>query len=298
MAAVRNLRTGVVLIICSALSGCGFQVAAVTAEEEIAKTFPVTATTQLVVETFNGSIDVTTHPKDQVDARVIKQAGGTTQEEAEANLQKIDVAIAQEGNAVRITARMIGKQSMSNSGARVEVQVPAGSVLDLRTTNGKVEAIGPLGEISAHSTNGAIEAKGGRGTMHLTTTNGPIRVDGGTGRLGLETTNGAMQIRSDKAVVDAATSNGAIHFTGKLIEGNYSFRTSNGAIDLTLPDDARFVFDAETSNGHVQSDFGMSRKEAGSKNHLRGAVGAEPATDVKLRTSNGSIRIHQGSKSL
>src|ERR1700732_1297605 len=109
-----------------------------TAEQEVSDTFKTKATPYIVVDTFNGAIDVTPGEKGIVEARVTKRAGGSTQEEAEQDLEHIEVTMKQEGDKIEIKVGKTDQSMWSNRGASVDLQVPEGTVLDVRTTNGKV----------------------------------------------------------------------------------------------------------------------------------------------------------------
>lgn len=272
---------------CGALGGNPFK-----AEKVISKTYATTAPPRVVIDTFNGAIDVTTHPENAVAVRVTKQARGANQEAAEADLENIEVTLNEEGGTIRISARSTGAKIGGNRGAAVEVQLPAGSTLDLRTTNGKISAVGPTSDVTANNSNGGVEVKGSRGKAHLETTNGSIHLDGGAGRVEARTSNGAIDVHTEKAQVDAHTSNGTIHCTGRLADGAHTFQTSNGKIVLAFPPDARFHIDAQTSNGRITNQFGISGNGK-DKHHLSGSVGESPAASITARTSNGGIEIRQ-----
>ncbi len=88
------------------------------------------------------------------------------------------------------------------------------------------------------------------------------------------------------------TSNGPIRFNGSLAQGRSEMRTSNGSLIVTLPANAQFAIDAETSNAKITSDFAVTAQDF-SENRLRGTVGSDPGTTLELHTSNGPIEIRQ-----
>jgi DUF4097 and DUF4098 domain-containing protein YvlB len=107
----------------------------------------------------------------------------------------------------------------------------------------------------------------------------------------LQTSNGAITIEADRAEVTAHTSNGAIRFRGSLARGEHSLHTSNGSIDVGVPANAQFRFDAQTSRGTIVNAFSKEQPTGKAKNHLAGTVGENPSTSLQLRTSNGSITL-------
>jgi DUF4097 and DUF4098 domain-containing protein YvlB len=74
--------------------------------------------------------------------------------------------------------------------------------------------------------------------------------------------------------------------------GHNDLRTSNGNIAVTLPANAAFAVNADTSNGKVSSDFPVTSADRGDT-YLRGTVGSDPSTTLELHTSNGPIDIRQ-----
>lgn len=259
--------------------GCGVTVdlGRFTAEEVVSKSFDVSGMPRVVVETFNGSIEVTTGAGNTVKADVTKRGAGSTQAAAQDDLRNIEVAMTQDGNTVRIIARRTNQPfNMGNSGARAVAQVPAGAILELRTSNGHLSVNGATGDVTARTSNGRID------------------VEGSQGRLGLDTSNGNIEVRSDSAVVTAQTSNGQIIFAGALAQGDHSFRSSNGRITLTLPAGASFRVDADTSNGRVTSDFAVKQSGGSDEKHLSGVFGENPTISIEAHTSNSNIEIRQG----
>jgi DUF4097 and DUF4098 domain-containing protein YvlB len=192
-----------------------------------------------------------------------------------------------------VAKRIDQRVDFGNSGASASLRVPEGAILELRSSNGTITSSGPVGDVKAQTSNGPIDVRGSSGQLDLSTSNGPVTINGGSGSIGVETSNGPIDVTADNAVVTGRTSNGPIRFSGSLAQGRSELRTSNGNIVLTLPADAQFVVNANTSNGKINSDFAVTAQDF-SDNHLRGTVGNDPGTTLELHTSNGPIEIRQG----
>ncbi len=264
-----------------------------TAEETVTKSFAPAGTPRLVVEMFNGSVDVTTGSDSTVKVDVVKRGGGTSQQAAEDDLKNVEVTLTQDGDTIRVVAKRLDQRvDIGNSGASAKLRVPEGTILDLRSSNGAIKTSGPVADVKAQTSNAPIDVRGPLGQLDLNTSNGPITVNGGSGAIVVETSNGPIEITADNVVVDGRTSNGSVRFSGSLAQGRSEMRTSNGNIVVTLPAAAQFAVDAETSNAKISSDFAVTTQDA-SDNRLRGTVGSDPGTTLELQTSNGPIEIRQ-----
>ncbi|MGD9723753.1 MAG: DUF4097 domain-containing protein [Pirellulales bacterium] len=253
----------------------------VSAEKMLSEDFQTSASPKIVIETFNGSIDVSRGSNEQVQVDVKKKASGIDRAAAEAALDSVRVSMVQKDNTLTITAeRMVS--GPGSFGADVVIAVPAAADLTLTTSNGSVVCEQIAGPVEARSSNGKLEIVGGQGPLKLTTSNGAIEIEG-TG-----------------TTVDARTSNGRIKFRGTLAEAKQRFRTSNGSIEIVVPDDAQFRFTGHTSNSRVYSDFQFQNMDSGRKRsrHLEGVVGEnpEPKCEIAATTSNGSVSLKKASQ--
>jgi DUF4097 and DUF4098 domain-containing protein YvlB len=284
------------LAACGPTGGMSVAVNRATAEEVVSGSFTAEKPT-IIVETFNGNIDVTVSAGTTVKVDVTKRGSGDTQDEAKADLKNIQVTMNQDGSTVRVTAQRTDKRAdTGNSGATAKLTVPAGSILQLRTSNGKIASSGEAAAVTAESSNGAIDVRGVAGPLDLKTSNGSITVNGGSDTLLLDTSNGAIDVTTSKeAQITATSSNGAIKFTGPLAAaGKNMLRTDNAVIVVTLPADSSLTLDAATSNGKITSAFAV-KGDNPRDTELKGTVGGSPQTSLKLQTSNGNIEIRKGS---
>ena len=266
-----------------------------TSEEVVSASFTAEKPT-IVVETFNGSIDVTVSTGTAVKVDVTKRGSGDTAEEAKADLKNIQVTMNQEGSTVRVTAQRSDKRTTAdNSGASAKLTVPPGSIVQLRTSNGKVTTSGETADVTVQSSNGAIDVRGAAGALDLKTSNGNITANGGSEAIVLETSNGAIEATTTKAVqITATSSNGSLKFTGPLAaQSKNVLRSDNAVIVVTLPAAASFTLDASTSNGKIISDFAV-KGDNPRDTELKGTVGGDPQASLKLQTSNANIEIRKG----
>jgi DUF4097 and DUF4098 domain-containing protein YvlB len=263
-----------------------------TVKEEINQSFKTGNAPRLVVELYNGGIDIAAGSENRVAAKVTKQAQAETEEAARQALKDIDVKITQEGDTVRITAKRLDPENLkANTGASATVYVPSSANLEVRTSNGSVKLDSGTGAVTVHTANGAVQVQDHRGPLNLHTANGLIGVTGGKGKLDLKTTNGNIFVRAEAAAINAVTTNGSVDFRGTLAVASHSLTTSNGSIAIALPANAQFKLEADTTHGKITSAFGNNHARGQGRLRLETSIGEKPATSIKLHTSNGSIAI-------
>ena len=127
--------------------------------------------------------------------------------------------------------------------------------------------------------------------VDVTNTNGAIVLSGVSGTHELDTTNGKIEVARCAGSLDASTTNGGIR--AELTKVNKGaplrFETTNGRIEVELPQALAVDVDASTTNGSIQSDLPVATTRT-SRNSLRGTINGG-GTSLRLRTTNGGIAI-------
>src|SRR5512135_891066 len=181
------------MIVVLILSACGANISInpFTAEETVTQSFTPGAPPHLVVEMFNGAVDVVTGSDNTVKIDVVKRGGGSSQAAAQDDLKNVEVTMTQDGDTIRVVAKRTDQRiDIGNSGASAKLRVPNGATLDLRSSNGSITASGPVSDVKAATSNGPIVVRGPLGQLDLSTSNGAITIDGGSGSINVETSNG------------------------------------------------------------------------------------------------------------
>ena len=262
------------LVLVSLAAGCDLPLyqASVTSTE----VFATSDQPKIVVETFNGSIDISNGQADEVVAEVTKRASGFDQNSAEANLDKIEITMAAENDEIHIRIKRIG-HVVGDCGAAVVIAAPPNSVVELKSSNGYVVCEGMRGSVEARTSNAKVDVVEASGRIDVRSSNGPILIEG------------------EDLVVDAGTSNSGVRVRGTLAEGEHELSTSNGPIDVVLPEGSQFAFKASTSNGSIDCDFDYDEQNGSKRRRrLNGVVGRDPKVELELTTSNSSIDIRPG----
>ena len=92
--------------------------------------------------------------------------------------------------------------------------------------------------------------------------------------------------------VNVTNSNGTVDLTDALPLGAVTIDNSNGAVNVTLPDRVGVSLSAETRDGEVENEFGLTTVGGNDRNSVTGTVG-DGGTRVSVRTSHADISLHK-----
>ena len=267
--------------------------------------YPLHAGGRLEIETFNGSVEISGWDRDTVDISGTKY--GPTQDAAD------DLKVNVENTADSVTLRVPRPLERRNhQGARFAIKIPRGALLDrITTSNGAIRIADGKGPARLRTSNGAVHVTSLQGNLDIQTSNGSVEIVDVEGDVVAHTSNG--RIRADRLIgtLDATSSNGGVHADIARTDRPVRVETSNGPVELTLPDNltrdvrvstnnggivlhlrpaANAHVQARTSNSSISTDFDIRMQGEFNKNRMDATIGnGGPLLD--LTTSNGSIRL-------
>lgn len=242
------------------------------AEDQIKKSFGVSAGGKLVIESDRGSIEVKTADTDKVDVEIQRKVTRGSREKAEEILRDHTIDFSQQGSEVRIHAEMSRSLSWNlwgglNFQVRYLITVPRKFNLDLKTGGGAIAAAEVEGEARVATSGGSLNLKKIQGPVVGRTSGGAITLEGCGQNADVQTSGGSINVSEVKGTLLACTSGGPIGIRG--VQGDVDAKTSGGSINV---DEIGGKIDARTSGGSVT----VKLKE-------------QPKNDCHLGTSGGSI---------
>jgi hypothetical protein len=265
---------------------------------------------RVVLENFNGSVEIYGWDKNQVEIN------GTKYANRRELLDAIRIDVTPSADSVQIRTIRPSDVRRGNMGAKYRIHVPRRVRLEridssnggiriedvegearLKTSNGGVRLYRFTGDVEADTSNGPVELKEFAGGARLDTSNGPITASGVRGTFSATTSNGPIDATIESLdanrPVRLRTSNGPLRVKLGALNGNDVFaQSSNGPVTVVLPSGAGAKVRASTSNSSIQCDFDLNGPITQSKSRLEGTIGSGgPLLD--LSTSNGSIRIQR-----
>ena len=160
------------------------------------KTFAVTGTPRVVVQTFDGPIIVRTWDKSEVTVNATKRASDEQQQ------QGIRLSMSQSGAEISIIAdfdkayaqRLVPGVTNINANVSLEVYVPRSTTLRAASGDGRLIIEGVNGDMDLRTGDGPIEVQNGRGHLNATTGDGRIRIINYDGQVETRTGDGSISL--------------------------------------------------------------------------------------------------------
>jgi hypothetical protein len=199
----------------------------------------------------NGGVQVTGGDRSDVSVRATIYAWSADDEVARATLREV---VVHTDGVIRAT----GPERRGGTGWSVgyEILAPRSTDVDLKTVNGGI-AIRDL-----------------RGDLAFATTNGGVSLEAVAGNVRGGTTNGGVSVT----------------LTGERWDGeSLNVRTTNGGVQVRVPEDYSARFEARTVNGGLRVDFPVT---------TQGRIGRELSATlgdggalVRAETTNGGVQV-------
>ena len=117
-----------------------------------------------------------------------------------------------------------------------------------------------------------------------------LSADQAVGPIILSTRNRNVTFDRVTGDVNITNKNGKVDITSAPPVGNITVENRNGEVNLTLPDQAAFHVDAETSDADIENDFALPITGNGSKKWITGTVGKGTST-IKITTTQEDVSL-------
>lgn len=306
------MRLGIILLVATTLlPGCEVNLNHEGLIARDVKTFQVTGQAELVLDTFDGAIELHSWDKNAIEVEVEKRAMEQTL------LDEIKVEAQQQGD--KITIKVTGPSRIEHHGvtigvnisptARLRVAVPRNININATSGDGSIRAEAIDGRIVLNTTDGSVTATRIGGDIQIRSGDGSIRIDHATGKLDLETTDGSIGLEAKPTTLRARTGDGSIraNIEADTVMGeNWELTTSDGSVTVMLPGTFSAELDAETSDGTVRTNHpllasderderreGDDREERRERRRTLKSKMGDGGKMFRIRTGDGTIRIER-----
>ena len=187
------------------------------------------------------------------------------------------------------------RDNRRHASADFTVELPRGVKLLAGTGNGDVETRGATAEVRASSGNGEVTVAGSGGRVNASTGNGDVAVTEARGPVRASSGNGDIIVGTTAGPVTASSGNGRIRVSMRSLaeEGNMSFSTGNGSIELVLPSSLSADIEANVGLRNFETDFPMTLPGRWDSGRITGKIG-EGGRRIRLSTGNGRVTLRKG----
>ncbi len=238
--------------------------------EEWSKSYPVGNNPSLRVDTNDASIEVTGGAGNAIQARVVADG-------YKIGDRGVRVTEHQAGNSVELQVHIPNSWGIhfGTRGVRVEVQVPQQAALDLRSGDGNV---------SVRDVGGQAQLDTGDGHISVQNFSGVLRGHTGDGHMNVDGVFTDLALRSGDGHIDLTVRPGS-----KLNDG-WLIHTSDGGVEVRLPQEIAAELYVHTGDGHIQLDMPVMVSGSMDRSRIRGKLnGGGPLLEIS--TGDGSIHI-------
>ena len=273
------LRSVVMLGALTAASGCvaisGSDSGRYVEREE--KAFSTTGRPDVELSTFDGSIEIRSWDKPEVEVIVEKRGPSRS------SIADIEVHASQSGNHITVETRSARRTGGFHFGwsrsARLIVSLPASSDILATSGDGSIDVEHVDGRIELRTGDGSIRGHDIGGNLNVQTGDGSITVDGTFAGLRAHSGDGSVRIHA-AAGVDASS--------------DWEISTGDGSVTLELPDGFNADLDAHTGDGgiHVREITLSEVTGEITRNSVRGRLGSGGRL-LRVRTGDGSITLRR-----
>lgn len=235
-----------------------------------------TAGTENFVFDINGRADITLE-NIAGEIKIVKGSDNRVLIDADKSDDRIKVEVSAHGNNIRIKTRY---PSFSNTHGGVDfvLTVPATSDLDIGSVSGDIEASGVSGRLRLNTVSGNIELTDASGDLSLQAVSGDIHL-----------------VRIGEADLDAVCISGDVTYREGSLNGDSSFSSTSGDIEIEHSDNASYRVSGRTVNGRISTSISglevTQAKYTGSESISGSFNGGDTSLDVN--TVSGRIRINQ-----
>ena len=259
------------------------------------KRFTVDGKPDVVVATFDGSIEI--RPWDKPDVQVVVEKRGRDKED----VAVIDVQASQNGNRIEVTVsepKNVGGLDFhfnNHRSAKLIVSLPSSSDIAARSGDGSIDIEQVTGRVQLRSGDGSIRGRSLAGDVNVHTGDGSIKLDDVNGALNVDTGDGSIVLGGMLTNVHARSGDGSVTVhaePGSTPGADWDITTGDGSVTLALPDGFGAELDAHTGDGGIRMEDITLSNVTGKigRNTLRGRLGSG-GRNLRVRTGDGSITV-------
>ncbi|MBO0911740.1 MAG: DUF4097 family beta strand repeat protein [Acidobacteria bacterium] len=242
--------------------------------EQWSKTYNISGTPDLRVETSDANILVDTWDQKTIQATI-------TSTRYRIGRGELEVDEHQTGDTVEITVHFPHRLlnfNLGNHRVDINIHMPRKGRVNLHTGDGKITLNRFGGEMELWSGDGAQTIHGVDGQLRALAADGRIDADGRFDRLDLKTSDGQIDVRVGG---------------GSTIAEEWEVRTGDGSVSMELPASLAADVHLHTGDGHIDVNVPLTTDGRFQENDVRGKLNGGGKL-MTIQTRDGSIALRKG----
>jgi len=281
---------------------------AAAAQVQIDKRRPASPAGQVRIDDSFGSIKVigTDGKEVAVSGRLAAGAEGL---EFDGDRQEISIDVRTP------EAWSYGSEDDTDYRSDLEVRVPKGSSIEVRSLNASITITGVDGTVNAETVNGNISISGNPKSAQVNGVTGKIEISAASAEMQVENVSGPVILKGAARGAEVTTTSGSIDVAGRDLErvelkstagdirfegsfkgdGGVSIENFSGNVQLVVPAEAAARFKLSTFSGVIDSAMGLKPTRNARRSpymELRFST-AETDFDVSVETYSGNISLRK-----
>lgn len=244
---------------------------AATATMREERTFALNENGEIEISNTNGNIKVGSYDADKVLVVISRKGKDASRIEIEEQKSNNRLALKTKSNDCRNCDYQID----------YEISLPK----NLRLKDVKLESAS--GNITANDVRSDIDAK---------TASGNVRVTSVTGRVEAKSASGNVQVAEISGTATAQTASGNVRANFAKIEGDgdLTFESASGNVEVKIPSDANAQVELSTMSGNLKTSFPLEVRESqfGVGAKAEGQIGSG-GRKIEAKTMSGNVNLSQ-----
>jgi hypothetical protein len=246
----------------------------------------------------NGVVDI-----EMLDGAVKIIGWNRAEVSVKGHVERAHFDVSTSADRTRIRVNPAGRSSEAD----LEIRVPEGSFVEVKTVGASIDARGVKGtlrvesvsgdvavsgapvDVSVRSASGDLELSVASAVVSARSVSGEVRVRGARGRASVESVSGDCTLEGgDFSEVEMRTVSGEVKFVGGIAgQGSFEFKSHSGQIELRLPPATNADFELRSFSGEIESRLGSARRASSALDFRAGGGGAK----VRVRTFSGDVLV-------
>lgn len=258
--------------------------------DDIDETKPFEDGGRVIIDNLAGSVRVEGWDRDEI--RVVGELGR--------RVERVDFEVDRDRATIEV---VIPRRARNVGGTDLEVWIPKGSELRVKTVSASIDVVDVDGELDLESVSGDIDVRAATSLLRAQSVSGDVDVDGEIDDVELESVSGDIVIHRARGEARANTVSGTVEIARgcESVEGYFQSVSGDVEFEGTIAEDGRYEFESHSGSVRVLLDAdldadvevstfsGSIRNEVGPEPRRKGRYG--PGEEVSFTLGDGGAEI-------